>query len=76
MMYGALIAVPFFLVWWRRHELTPTLIAASGALLGVTVLGLFDYYTWSLVPGRIWYWLVLGFWAGAYIRRQETQADA
>ncbi len=76
MMYGALIAVPFFLVWWRRHELTAPLIVASGTLLAVTVLGLFDYYTWSLVRGRIWFWLVLGLWAGAYMRRHEAQTDA
>ncbi len=76
MLYGALIGLPFLLLWWRRRELSPTLIAASGALLAVTVLGLFDYYTWSLVPGRIWFWLVLGFWAGAYLRRNEASADA
>jgi O-antigen ligase len=76
MMYGALIVVPFFLLWWRRRELTPELIAASGALLAVTVIGLLDYYTWSLAPGRIWFWLVLGLWVAAYMRRQEAPADA
>lgn len=76
MMYGALIVVPFVLLWWRRRELTPELIAASGALLAVTVIGLFDYYTWSLAPGRIWFWLVLGLWTGAYMRRREAPADA
>ncbi len=76
MMYGALIVVPFLLLWWRRRELTPELIAASGALLAVTILGLFDYYTWSLAPGRIWFWLILGLWAGAYMRREEGPAGA
>jgi hypothetical protein len=76
MMYGALIVVPFVLLWWRRRELTPELIAASGALLALTIVGLLDYYTWSLAPGRIWYWLVLGLWAGAYMRRGEASPDA
>jgi O-antigen ligase len=76
MMYGALMVVPFVLLWWRRRELTPELIGVSGALLAVTVIGLFDYYTWSLAPGRIWFWLVLGLWAGAYMRRREVPTDA
>jgi hypothetical protein len=76
MTYAALIAVPFFLLWWRRRELTPELIGASGALLAVTIIGLLDYYTWSLAPGRIWFWLVLGLWVGAYLRRREAPADA
>ena len=76
MMYGALILVPFLLVWWRRRELTPELIAASGALLAITIIGFLDYYTWSLAPGRIWFWLVLGLWVAAYMRRQGAPADA
>ena len=76
MAYGALIVVPFFLVWWRRKELTPFLTAATGALLAVTVLGLLDYYTWSLIPGRIWFWTVLGLWAAAYVRRREAEPNA
>jgi hypothetical protein len=76
MTFGALIVVPFLLLWWRRRELTPELIAASGALLAVTIIGLLDYYTWSLAPGRIWFWLVLGLWASAYMRRGEAAGDA
>jgi O-antigen ligase len=76
MAFGALIVAPFVLLWWRRRELTPELIAASGALLAVTVIGLFDYYTWSLAPGRIWFWLVLGLWVAAYLRRSEVRVDA
>ncbi|HEU0073883.1 MAG TPA: O-antigen ligase family protein [Dehalococcoidia bacterium] len=76
MTYGALMVVPFVLLWWRRRELTPELIGVSGALLAVTLIGLFDYYTWSLAPGRIWFWLVLGLWAAAYMRRREVSADA
>jgi len=76
MAYGALMVVPFFLLWWRRKELTPDLIAVSGALLAVTLIGLLDYYTWTLAPGRILFWLVLGLWVAEYARRSEAPADA
>ena len=76
MFYGALMIAPFALLWWRRRELTPELIAVSGALLAMTIIGLFDYYTWSLAPGRIWFWLVLGLWVSAYARRSGAAADA
>jgi O-antigen ligase len=76
MAYGALIVVPFVLLWWRRRELSPDLIAISGALLSLTVIGFLDYYTWSLAPGRILFWLVIGLWVAAYARRREDAADA
>jgi O-antigen ligase len=66
--YGALMVVPWALLWLRRHLLTPELIGLSGALLAVYTLGLFDYYTWSLAPGLIWFWATLGLWLGAYRR--------
>jgi O-antigen ligase len=76
MAYGALMVVPFFLLWWRRKELTPDLIAVSGALMALTVIGMLDYYTWTLAPGRILFWLVLGLWVAAYARRSEAAANA
>ena len=74
--YGVLIVAPFLLLWLRRHRLTPELIAMSGAVLALTVVGLFDYYTWSLNAGRFWFWLVLGLWLVAYRRSEEQPADA
>ena len=66
----ALIAPWLALMWgWRRgpgRALSPALIAASGALVAVTLVGFFDYYTWLLAPGRLWQWLVWGLWAGSY----------
>ncbi len=76
MAYGALMVVPFFLLWWRRKELTPDLIAVSGALLAVTVIGMLDYYTWTLAPGRLLFWLVVGLWVATYAHRSEAAADA
>jgi O-antigen ligase len=76
MAYGALMVVPFFLLWWRRKEMNPELIALSGALLSLTVIGMLDYYTWTLAPGRIVFWLVIGLWVAAYARRREAPVDA
>ena len=42
------------------------LIGVSGALLAVTLIGLFDYYTWLLAPGRLWQWLAWGLWGSVY----------
>jgi hypothetical protein len=60
--------MPWLALWRRRRRWTPELAGASAALAATTVSGLFDYYTWSFPPGRIWVWLVLGLWAGAFAR--------
>jgi O-antigen ligase len=60
---------------WRRapgRTLSPALIAASGALVAVTLVGFFDYYTWLLAPGRLWQWLIWGLWAGSYEAAQRS----
>ena len=74
--YGVLLIAPWLLLWLRRDRLTPELIGISGAVLTLTVLGLFDYYTWSLMSGRLWFWLVLGLWVVAYRRSEKQAADA
>jgi O-antigen ligase len=66
--YLAVMVAPWFALWQARRRWTPELAAASAALAAVTVVGLFDYYTWTFMSGRIWFWLVLGLWAGAYAR--------
>ncbi|HEY7269214.1 MAG TPA: O-antigen ligase family protein [Dehalococcoidia bacterium] len=68
MAYGALLVSPWVLLWFRRRRLTPEIIGVSGALLAVGLIGLFDYYPWSLAPGQVWAWLVLGLWVAAYGR--------
>jgi O-Antigen ligase len=74
--YGTLMLTPWLLIWLRRKRLTPELIGVSGAFLALEVVGLLDYYTWSLTAGRIWFWLVLGLWVVAYRRAVEQPADA
>jgi O-antigen ligase/polysaccharide polymerase Wzy-like membrane protein len=72
--YGVLILAPWVLLWKRRRHLTPELIGVSGAVMAITVVGLFDYYTWGLMAGRFWFWFVLGLWVAVY-RASERQAS-
>jgi hypothetical protein len=75
-VYGALLVTPWLLLYWNRRRLTPELIGLSGALLALTLVGCFDYYTWSRASGQVWAWVLLGLWAGAYRRMTGTPADA
>lgn len=52
-------------------RLSPQLAALSAVFAAVAAVGLFDYYTWLLVPGRIWYWFTLGLWASVYLSLGE-----
>jgi len=66
--YALLLVMPWIALLRRRRSWTPELAGLSGALAALTVVGLFDYYPWTLTPGRIWAWLILGLWAMAYER--------
>jgi O-antigen ligase len=63
--YLALVMSPFITYFSSRQSLLtdPLAGAAIALLLGVAVVGMFDYYTWMLVPGRLWQWLAWGVWA-------------
>ena len=69
-IYAVALGAPWLAMWIQRKRLnfTPELIAASAVLLAVTVVGLFDYYTWLLQAGRLWQWLSWGVWGAAYLR--------
>jgi len=43
-------------------------LGSSAALIGIAVIGLFDYYPWLLQPGRLWQWCLWGVWAREYTR--------
>lgn len=64
--YLLLITGPWVVVWSKRLDLRPQLVAASALLAAVSVVGLFDYYTWSYAPGQFWFWTSLGLWAAMY----------
>jgi putative inorganic carbon (HCO3(-)) transporter len=70
--YLAIALAPWLVIARRSVRWTPELIATSAALLAWTVVGLFDYYTWSFPAGRVWSVLLLGLWAGA-VRDAQAQ---
>jgi O-antigen ligase len=65
--YLALIFSPFVFFFKHRKSLLSNRLTSTAAalLLSITIVGLFDYYTWLLVPGRLWQWLAWGLWAAA-----------
>jgi len=64
--YLVVLVAPWLALARQRRRWTGELAVTSGALAALTVVGLFDYYTWSYSAGRIWAWLVLGLWAATY----------
>jgi O-antigen ligase len=68
-LFGAVIYLGLLVGPWavlytkRRMALNLDLVAAFALLTAITVIGFFDYYTWLLVPGRLWQWLAWGLWA-------------
>jgi predicted ferric reductase len=74
--YGVVLVAPWLALWFGRRRWTPELVAASASLAALTLVGLFDYYTWTFAPGRIWAWLVIGLWAGVYSRSAASNVAA
>lgn len=74
MFYGLLIVTPWLLIFMRRKKIkyNPAFVALTGALLAVTVVGFFDYYTWLLAPGRFWQYLIWGAWGSFFRFSQKT----
>ncbi len=67
--YFLLLTLPWVVLLRRKKLWTnPNVIGAAGLLLAITMVGFFDYYTWLLVPGRLWQWLGWGMFAAAMER--------
>lgn len=68
LFYFLVLIAPWLAMWLNRQRLafSPALVATSAALLAAVIIGLFDYYLWYLVPGRLWQVLAWGLWAVAY----------
>ena len=66
--YLAAMVAPWLAVWLNREkiDLNASFLGISAVLAAITIIGFFDYYTWLLVPGRIWQWLVWGILAAEY----------
>jgi O-antigen ligase len=67
-LYALAITAPWLAIWINRRRLvvSPAFITVTGLNLAVTIIGFFDYYTWLLVPGRLWQWLAWGLWGLTY----------
>ena len=78
LVYLAVMLSPWIAMWLNRRRInfTPALVGISGVLLAVTLVGFFDYYTWLLVPGRLWQWLAWGLWGTVYTSSILGAADA
>jgi len=74
LFYFLAVALPWVALWLARSKRSfgPGLAAASAALAGVTVIGLFDYYPWFLAPGRLWHWVIWGVWGAFYVNRPRN----
>lgn len=68
--YLLLLIIPLiiFAVRWRDLISRPLVMGSLALLLAVFVVGLFDYYTWMYVPGRLWQWLGWGLFSAAVTR--------
>ena len=75
LLYLAILVMPWLALARHRPRWTPDLAATSAALAAISVVGLFDYYTWSYPAGRIWTWVVLALWAAAYRRATAHAAS-
>lgn len=66
--YLLLFFIPFLLVIRNTKSLfdNPCLLTASTLLIALFLIGLFDIYPWLLPSGRLWQWLIWGFWAVAH----------
>jgi O-antigen ligase len=71
--YLALVVAPWLALAAARRRWTRQLAGASAAVAAVTVVGLFDFYTWTASAGRTWAWILLGVWVVAYRAATEDQ---
>ncbi|MDX1437319.1 MAG: O-antigen ligase family protein [Anaerolineales bacterium] len=69
LVFAILTVLPWVSMWINRGHLKfkPDLIFASGSLMAVTLVGIFDYYPWLLAPGRYWLWTIWGLWGAFYV---------
>ncbi|MFN8381927.1 MAG: O-antigen ligase family protein [Anaerolineales bacterium] len=65
--YLLLLLIPFvsFVSNWKIFLQKPVMLGVFALLLAITVVGFFDYYTWSYVYGRAWQWLGWGIYSAA-----------
>ncbi|MFN8434407.1 MAG: O-antigen ligase family protein [Anaerolineales bacterium] len=57
-----------FLLRWRHYTHHPLAVGAFSLLFVISVVNLFDYYTWMYAPGRLWQWLAWGLYSASLER--------
>lgn len=65
-----LMAAPWLVYWRSRGKvaLTPWSVGLYGALAGLAVVSMLDYYLWSTLRGGAMLWLTWGLWAREWNR--------
>jgi len=68
LFYAIVMVAPWLALWSNRKNViySPELLSVIALLIAVSTVGLFDYYTWLLAPGRLWQWLAWGLWGSIY----------
>ena len=76
-IYLILVIAPFVTYFMGRKSLMadPAATGSIALLLAIAVVSLFDHYTWTLGPGRLWQWLGWGIWAVTSTRALSVQAE-
>jgi O-Antigen ligase len=66
----------YLIVRRKQIRLTPSLMAACGMLLAISLISLFDYYPWMIESGRLLQWLAWGLFSGFIFPSKEKQPIA
>lgn len=62
-----------FLLRWRHYIQHPLTLGTFALLLAISVVNLFDYYTWMYAPGRLWQWLAWGLYSAALSKAEVME---
>lgn len=62
--------------WRRRRHLDVWTAAWCASLAALFVVSLLDHYLWSLAPGRVLLWIMLGLWATALARIEPCKSGS
>jgi O-antigen ligase len=75
LFYFLLLALPLFIFFinLKSNILNKNLVIATALLLTITFIGMFDYYTWLLAPGRVWQWFAWGLWSAALEDKSQNE---
>jgi hypothetical protein len=70
LLWFALVLTPWLALWIRRRalQIRPWWAGLSGAMAGLTVVSLLDYYPWASHQGTLFLWIIWGLWAREWTR--------